>query len=188
MQPEREPLLQAISPQDQEFEHPSSTSIKVDSQGDTISLHENTFGSSENPSDQGVSLFNDNALPFKNDEKAVSDLSSAPIEHVNSADVAPKTLMAAEGFLAVCGGCRGNILFPLGFTRVGCVHCGAVNYMAPESIPVVPKKALLLCPNCKASILYTIGCTHFQCTCGCVIEIPIPDYYIPHFSSKAQSA
>ncbi len=48
----------------------------------------------------------DNALPFKNDEKAVSDLSSAPIEHVNSADVAPKTLMAAEGFLAVCGGCR----------------------------------------------------------------------------------
>ena len=48
----------------------------------------------------------DNALPFKNDETAVSEPTSAPIEHVNSADVAPKTLMAAEGFLAVCGGCR----------------------------------------------------------------------------------
>ncbi|KNB42761.1 hypothetical protein JH06_3763 [Blastocystis sp. subtype 4] len=45
-------------------------------------------------------------------------------------------VIAAEGFLAICGSCRGKVLFPLGFTRVNCVHCGALNYMSPQTIPM----------------------------------------------------
>ena len=55
-----------------------------------------------------TSYYVDNELPFKNESNPSPTLetTSVPVEHVNSADVAPKTLMAAEGFLAICGGCR----------------------------------------------------------------------------------
>ena len=110
---------------------------------------------------------------------------------VDTSNPSPKPasqIMAAEGFLAICGGCRGKVLFPLGYNRVTCIQCGAMNFMSPDMIPMVTRKALLTCPKCHSSILYTIGCTHFQCTCGCVIEIPIPDYYIPHFRNQDGNA
>ncbi|OAO15154.1 hypothetical protein AV274_3140 [Blastocystis sp. ATCC 50177/Nand II] len=75
-------------------------------------------------------------------------------------------------------------MFPLGCSRSDCASCGAINYMASNMVPNVTRKALLVCPMCKASILYTIGCTHFQCSCGAVLEIPIPKYYIPCFGER----
>ena len=161
MNPERVPLLSAMDQYSPVVETISST-VVLPEMNEAANQNSNAITHSENQ------------MP--------NQVSSNHPEESSRVEEPPKPKTAVEGYLAKCGGCQSSILFPYGFNRIICSSCKSINYMTADSIPRVTRKALMVCPKCNASILYTIGCTHFKCICGSVLQIPIPDYYIPHFS------